>query len=100
MTDSVAAWILIGILSFTLLVLLTLLIILTIKALRISKEINKIILTGQGIADKADDIVTHVRSVTSITGVAKNLLQRYNLNKPEHHSRRSKYHKKGKTHGQ
>lgn len=87
---NLAAWILIGVLSILLLILLILLIILIIKGIQISKEVKKIVITGQGIADKTDDIITSVRSVTSIGGVVKNFVGRYTNNKT----------KKGGSHGQ
>lgn len=76
------AWILVFILSFTLLLFLVLGIILLIKLITITKEVKKIIYTSQNIAAKADDIVDNVKDMTSVGGLVKTFVQRYNNHKP------------------
>lgn len=77
-----SAWILIFILSGTLLIFLILAIVLVIKLIGITKEARKIIMTSQVIAEKADDIVDNVKGMTSVGGLVKNFVDRYNNHKP------------------
>lgn len=74
---NVAEWIIVGILAGTLLVFLIVGIILVIKLIDITKEARKIIITSQGIAQKADDVVDNVKDMTSIGGVVKTFLKKY-----------------------
>lgn len=66
-----ATWILVIILSVTLLVFLILGIVLLVKLIRLSEEAKKIVATGQQIATKADDIVDNVKGMTSVGGIVK-----------------------------
>lgn len=68
---NVAEWILVGILSITLLTFLILAIILVVKLIHLADEAGKIVQTGQGIAAKADDIVDNVKGMTSVGGIVK-----------------------------
>lgn len=72
-----AEWILVSILSLTLLTFLILGIILIIKLIGITTEAKKIILTGQSIATKTDDIVGNVKDLTSVGGLVKTFVNRY-----------------------
>lgn len=78
------AWILIFFLSFALLFLLILAIILTFRLMKISKEVEKIVIAGQGIAEKTDSIVSNVQNMTSISGLVKTIIGRYNEEKYKH----------------
>lgn len=71
------AWILVVILSLTLFVFLIVGIILLVKLIDISKEAKKIMLQGQGIAEKADDIVDNVRDLTTVGGLVKHFVNNY-----------------------
>ena len=76
-----AAWILVIFLSTTLLIFLISTTVLVIKLIGISKEVKKIVIKGQDIAEKADDIVENVKEMSSIGGLVKTLVNRYTRNK-------------------
>ncbi len=67
----VATWILVVMLSITLLIFLIAGIMLIIKLIRLAEEARKIVETGQEIATKADDIVDNVKGMTSVGGIVK-----------------------------
>lgn len=69
-----ASWIIVCMLSSLMAIFLILGIIFLIKLIRITKEINKILQTGQLMAYKADDIMDNVRNMTSAGNFAKNLI--------------------------
>lgn len=69
-----AEWIIVGILAGTLLVFLIVGTILVVKLIDFTKEAKKIIITGQGIAAKTDDIVDNVKDLTTIGGLVKNFV--------------------------
>ena len=71
------AWILVIFLSCALLIFLVVAIILVIKLIGVTKEVKKIIITGQGIATKADDIVDNVRDMSTIGGLVKHFVSSY-----------------------
>lgn len=68
---NVAEWILVAFLSLALLVFLIVGIILLVKLIELTKEAQKIVVKGQDIAAKADDVVDNVKDMTSIGGVVK-----------------------------
>lgn len=74
---NVAEWILVVILSVTLLVFLIIGIVLMVKMLSLSDEVNRVILKGQDIADNANSVVTNVRGMTSIGGTVEMLVDKY-----------------------
>lgn len=76
-----AEWILVMFLSTALLVFLILAIVLTIKLIRVTEEVKKIVIKGQDIADKADDIVDNVRDMSSVGGLVKTLVNKYTKSK-------------------
>lgn len=76
-----AEWILVILLSVALAVFLVLAIILVVKLIGITKEAKKIIVTGQGIADKTDDVVENIKDMTSIGGVVKTFTEQYSSSK-------------------
>lgn len=71
---NVAEWIIVGILSGTLLVFLIAGTILVVKLIDFTKEAKKIVITGQGIAAKTDDIVDNVKDMTTVGGLIKNFV--------------------------
>lgn len=73
----VAEWILVIFLSTALLIFLVLAIILVVKLIGVTKEVKKIIITGQNIAEKADDIVDNVKDMTSVGGLVKTFVNKY-----------------------
>ena len=71
------AWILVFILSITLFLFLLVGIILLIKLIGVTKEAKKIMLQGQNIAEKADDIADNVRDMTTVGGLVKYFTESY-----------------------
>ena len=65
---NVAEWILVAILSMTLLVFLVMGIVLVVKLIGLSDEIKEVIVEGQDIAKNANGIVNNVKGMTSIGG--------------------------------
>ena len=82
-----ATWILVIILSVTLLIFLVLGIIFFIKMIKIANEMQSLIDKGHDIAEKADVIAGHVKNmasvgvVGSVAGLVKNIANRYNNGK-------------------
>lgn len=74
---TIAEWIIMVILATTLIIFLILGIILLIKLISITKDAKKIVLTGQSIAEKTDDIVDNVKDMTSIGGVVKTFANKF-----------------------
>lgn len=68
---NIAEWILVIMLSIALLTFLIVGIVLVIKLIHLAEEAQKIVETGQGIAEKADDIVDNVKGMTSVGGIVK-----------------------------
>lgn len=71
-----AEWILVIMLSVTLFVFLVAAIVLIIKLIHLADEAQKIVITGQGIAAKADDIVDNVKGMTTVGGIVKTFASR------------------------
>ena len=74
---NVAEWIIVAILSITLLLFLILGIVLIIKLLDLSKEVKKVVIEGQDIAKNTNGIVTNVKGMTSIGGTVEMFVDRY-----------------------
>lgn len=72
-----AEWILAAILSVTLFVFLIVGIILLIRLISISKEVEKVIVEGQDIAKNANGIVSNVKGMTSIGGTVEMFVDKY-----------------------
>lgn len=72
-----AAWILVIFLSVTLLIFLIVTTVLVIKLIGITKEVKKIVIKGQDIAEKADDIVDNVKDMSSVGGLVKTFVNKY-----------------------
>ena len=73
---NVAEWILVAILSITLLVFLIVGIIALVKWNHLVDEAKKVVIKGQDIAETANDIAENVKGITSIGSVVKNLTNR------------------------
>ena len=71
---NIAEWILVIMLAITLFIFLVAGIVLIIKLIHLANEAKKIVMTGQGIAAKADDIVDNVKGMTSVGGIVRLLL--------------------------
>ncbi len=71
------AWILVIMLSVTLFIFLVVGIILIIKLIGVTKEAKKIMIQGQDIAEKADDIAGNVRDMTTVGGLVKHFAESY-----------------------
>ncbi|MBR3248505.1 hypothetical protein IKF89_00535 [Candidatus Saccharibacteria bacterium] len=74
---NVAEWIIVAILSITLLVFLIVGIILIIKLINLSNEAEKVIVESQDIAKNANGIVNNVRGMTSIGGTVEMFVDKY-----------------------
>lgn len=74
---NVAEWIIVAILSTTLLLLLILAIVLLVKLIKLSKEVEKIVVEGQDIAKNANGIVSNVKGMTSFGGTVETFVDKY-----------------------
>ena len=74
---NIAEWILVAILSLTLIIFLILGIILLAKLIGITKEAKKIVIKGQDIAESTSGIVNNVKGMTSIGGVVQTFADKY-----------------------
>ena len=74
---NVAEWIIVAILSTTLMVLLILAIVLIMKLIGLSKEVEKVVVEGQDIAKNANGIVSNVKGMTSIGGTMEMFVDKY-----------------------
>lgn len=77
---NVAEWILVAFLSVALLCFLIVAIVLAVKLIHLVDEAKKIVITGQSIATKTDDIVDNVKGMTSVGGIVKTFAQRVMAN--------------------
>ena len=74
---NVAEWILVAILSVTLFVFLVVGIILIVRLINLSKEVEKVVVEGQDIARNTNGIVTNVKGMTSIGGTIQMFVDKY-----------------------
>lgn len=74
---NVAEWILVVILSITLLVFLIIGIILMVRVLGLTDEAKKVIERSQDIADNANGVMSNVRGMTSIGGAVQTFVDKY-----------------------
>ncbi len=72
-----AEWILVIILSVTLIVFLIVGIVLLVRLISLSKEVEKVVVEGQDIAKNANGIVSNVKGMTSIGGTVELLVDKY-----------------------
>ena len=77
---NVAEWILVAFLSVALLCFLIVAIVLAVKLIHLADEAKKIVITGQSIATKTDDIVDNVKGMTSVGGIVKTFAHRVMTN--------------------
>ena len=92
---NVAEWIIVAILSLTLLVFLIMGIVLLAKLIGLSKEIEKIAIEGQDIARNANGIAANVKGMTAIGGVAEMLVDKYIVPKVKEKVKKEKETKDG-----
>ena len=74
---NVAEWIIVAILSLTLMVFLIMGIVLLAKLIGVSKELEKIAVEGQDIARNANGIAANVKGMTAIGGVVEMFVDKY-----------------------
>lgn len=74
---NVAEWIIVAILSITLLVFLIVGIILIVKLIGLTKEAEKVVIESQDIAKNTNGIVSNVRGMTSIGGTVEMFVEKY-----------------------
>ena len=72
-----AEWILVAILSVTLLIFLIVGIVLLAKLIGLSKEVKKVVIEGQDIAKNTNGIVSNVKGMTSIGGTMEMFVDKY-----------------------
>lgn len=74
---NVAEWIIVAILSMTLLVFLILGIILIVRLLDLTKEAKQVVVESQDIAKNANGIVNNVKGMTSFGGAIQLMVDKY-----------------------
>lgn len=74
---NVAEWILVVILSITLLIFLIIGIVLMVKLLGVADEAKRVVVKSQDIAENANGVVSNVRGMTSIGGVVQTFVDKY-----------------------
>ncbi|MBR3324183.1 hypothetical protein IKG24_01425 [Candidatus Saccharibacteria bacterium] len=74
---NVAEWILVVILSITLLIFLIVGIVLMVKLLGVADEAKRVVVKSQDIAENANGVVSNVRGMTSIGGVVQTFVDKY-----------------------
>ncbi len=82
----IATWILVIILSITLLIFLIVGIVLLAKLIGIANEARELVERGQDIADNANGIASNIKGMTSLGGVVQTFVDDYvvpKLNKIE-----------------
>ena len=72
-----AEWILVAILSITLLVFLIVGIVLLVVLIKLTKEAKKVVVKSQDIAENANGIVSNVKGMTSIGGTVEMFVDKY-----------------------
>ena len=92
---NVAEWIIVAILSLTLLVFLIMGIVLLAKLSGLSKEAEKIVVEGQDIARNANGIAANVKGMTAIGGVAEMFVDKYVVPKVKEMAKKEKETKNG-----
>lgn len=74
---NVAEWILVAILSVTLIIFLVVGIVLIIKLISLSDEVKNVVVESQDIAKNANGIVSNVKGMTSIGGTVEMFVDKY-----------------------
>ena len=72
-----AEWILVAILSITLLIFLIIGIVLLVVLIKLTKEAQKVVIKSQSIADNANGIVSNVKGMTSLGGTVEMFVDKY-----------------------
>lgn len=85
-----AEWILVAILSITLLIFLIVGIVLAVKLIGLTKEATKVVQEGQDIAKNANGIVNNVKGMTSIGGAVEMFVDNYVTPKIKEKTKNSK----------
>ncbi len=83
---NIAEWILVIMLAIALFIFLVAGIVLVIKLINLANEAKKIVITSQGIAEKADDIVDNVKGMTSVGGIVKTFANHVMENQERHYA--------------
>ena len=91
-----AEWILVAILSLTLLAFLITGIVLLCVLISLSKEIRKVVIESQDIARNTNGIVTNIKGMTSIGGTMELFIDRYIVPKVREKIREVKESKEAK----
>ena len=74
---NVAEWIIVAILSITLLIFLIVGIILFVKLIGLTKEAKEVVIESQDIAKNASGVVANVKGMTSIGGTVEMFVDKY-----------------------
>ena len=74
---NVAEWILVVILSMTLLAFLVVGIILMVKMFGLVDETKRVVMKSQDIAENANGVVSNVRGLTSVGGTVEMFVKKY-----------------------
>ncbi|MBR2831193.1 hypothetical protein IKE83_02435 [Candidatus Saccharibacteria bacterium] len=74
---NVAEWIIVAILSLTLLAFLIVGIILMLKLMDLSKDAQRIIAKGKDLADNANGVVSNVKGMTALGGTMEMIVNKY-----------------------
>ena len=74
---NIAEWIIVVILSVTLLIFLIVGIVLLVKLIGLSEEVKKIAVGGQDIVENANDVVSNVKGMTAIGGTVQMIVDQY-----------------------
>ena len=74
---NVAEWIIVAILSMTLMVFLIVGIVLIVKLIGLSKKLEDVVVEGKDIAKNANGIVSNVKGMTSIGGTVEMFVDKY-----------------------
>ncbi len=72
-----AEWILVAILSITLFIFLIVGIILIVKLIGLTKEVNKVVVEGQDIAKNTNGIVNNIKGMTAFGGTIQMFVDKY-----------------------
>ena len=74
---NVAEWILVAILSVTLVVFLIVGIVLMVKMFSLVDETKRVVMKSQDIAENANGVVSNVRGLTSVGGTVEMFVKKY-----------------------
>lgn len=74
---NVAEWIIVAILSMTLMVFLIVGIVLLVKLIGLSKSLEQVVVEGKDVVRNANGVVSNVKGMTSIGGAVEMLVDKY-----------------------